>query len=63
MKLAVVFDNFILVQDKSFVSSVVDQIDARKIRDYLNTLSKEPHLAASDRDRYYTWTDGQRNLI
>ena len=38
-------------QDKEMVKSVLDTVDTKKIRNFLEILSKEPHIAASERDR------------
>ena len=37
--------------DKQFVSSVLDKVDGQSIRQFLKTLTEEPHIAASERDR------------
>ena len=38
-------------QDKEFVKKVMDTMDPTSIRQFLEKLSKEPHIAASERDR------------
>ena len=40
------------MQDKEFVNSVLERINADSLRSFLKTLSLEPHIAASERDRY-----------
>jgi hypothetical protein len=40
-----------LFQDKKFVHSVLDKINADNLRSFLKTLSREPHIATSERDR------------
>ena len=37
--------------DKQFVSGVLDKVDGQSIRQFLKTLTEEPHIAASERDR------------
>ncbi len=44
------FKDFLL-QDKKFVHSVLDKINADNLRSFLKTLSREPHIATSERDR------------
>jgi hypothetical protein len=39
-------------QDKNVVQGVLDKMDTKNIRNFLEILSKEPHIAASERDRY-----------
>jgi hypothetical protein len=39
------------LQDKEFVNSVLEKINADSLRSFLKTLSKEPHIAASERDK------------
>ena len=41
----------IFLKDKEFVNSVLEKINADSLRSFLKVLSKEPHIAASDRDR------------
>ena len=43
-------------ENKQFVSDVMDNVDSQSIRSFLEILSKEPHIAASDRDRYIVHT-------
>ena len=40
------------IQDKDFVQEVLNSMDTTSIRSFLETLSAEPHIAASERDRY-----------
>ncbi len=40
------------LQDKEFVNSVLEKINADSLRSFLKTLSKEPHIAASERDKW-----------
>jgi len=41
-------------ENKEFVAEVMDKVDSQKLRGFLEILTKEPHIAASDRDRYLT---------
>ena len=38
-------------KSKEFVKKVMDTMDPTSIREFLEKLSKEPHIAASERDR------------
>ncbi len=38
-------------QDKQLLNAVLDRINPDSLRNFLKTLSREPHVAASDRDR------------
>ena len=40
------------VQDEDFVKRVLETMDADSIKGFLEILAKEPHIAASERDRY-----------
>ena len=52
-----------LVQDKKFVQSVLEKINPDNLRSFLKTLSKEPHLADSERDRYSErWGEGRKQV-
>lgn len=42
------------VHHKELVKEVMDTMDPTSIREFLENLSKEPHIAASDRDSYLT---------
>jgi len=50
-------------ENKQFVSDVMNQVDSQSLRSFLEVLTKKPHIAASDRDRYLTnwirdqWTE------
>jgi len=47
-------------ENKQFVSDVLEKVDSQSIRSFLEVLTKEPHIAASDRDRYLTrWIKDQ----
>merc|ERR1711962_907552 len=39
------------IEDKEFIKSVLDKVEPDRVRSYLEELSKEPHIAASRRDR------------
>ena len=39
-------------ENKQFVADVLDKVDSQSLRSFLQVLTKEPHIAASDRDRY-----------
>ena len=39
-------------ENKQFVADVLDKVDSQSLRSFLQILTKEPHIAASDRDRY-----------
>ena len=39
-------------ENKEFVAEVMDKVDTQKLRTFLEILTKEPHIAASDRDRF-----------
>ena len=45
---AVVNDRF---ENKQFVADVMDKVDSQSLRSFLQVLTKQPHVAASDRDR------------
>eukprot|EP00092_Neocalanus_flemingeri_P089241 GFUD01112903.1.p1 GENE.GFUD01112903.1~~GFUD01112903.1.p1 ORF type:complete len:755 (-),score=192.43 GFUD01112903.1:119-2383(-) len=40
--------------DKQFVSDVLDKVDGQSLRQFLKTLTEEPHIAASKRDSFLT---------
>ena len=40
------------LKDKDLVKDVLDTVDTNSIRNFLEILSKEPHIAASERDRH-----------
>jgi len=58
--LAVTEDRF---DNKEFVSDVIKKVDSQSLRQFLKTLTEEPHIAASERDRFLTnwikqkWTE------
>ena len=39
-------------ENKQFVSDVMNQVDSQSLRSFLEVLTKKPHIAASDRDRF-----------
>ena len=39
-------------ENKEFVAEIMDKVDSQKLRGFLEMLTKEPHIAASDRDRF-----------
>jgi len=40
--------------DKEFVTNVLGKVDSDNLREFLKVLTEEPHIAASDRDRFLT---------
>ena len=39
-------------ENKNFVTDVLNKVDSNNLGDFLKVLTEEPHIAASDRDRY-----------
>ena len=39
-------------ENNQFVADDLDKVDSQSLRSFLQVLAKEPHIAASDRDRY-----------
>jgi len=41
-------------ENKEFVAEVINKVNSENLRSFLKTLTKKPHIAASERDRFLT---------